>query len=120
MDWYKIRQILLSKALILAYFFIGYLALIDYDSPTCTVNSVPIYSNNDLEYPSIQTFHISMNEHIRSFKIASDKKAFESADLTDYFVTCTYWVPLYIPKTPFLSLKYYYHHSSRAPPSVIL
>jgi hypothetical protein len=116
----KILHFLFSKAVILTYIFIGYLSLINYDSPTCSVDSVPQCSTNDLAYPSVQTFHISMTEHIRSFKPVSTNHSFELAIVNDWAVKPIAGVLLFIAKSPLISLPYFYDHSSRAPPSFIL
>lgn len=113
-------RILFSKALILTYVFIGYLSLVDYDSPTCTVDSVPECSNNDLAYPTVQTFHVSMNEHIRSFKPASVHH--DQGVIAEFCWDAkpTLWISLNSAYSSPPLIIVYSDHQSRAPPAFIL
>lgn len=61
-------RILTSKAVLLTYVFIGYLAVAERSVPACVMDPVPQYATNDLAYPSAQTYPVAMAEHVRSVK----------------------------------------------------
>lgn len=68
MDMREITRILTSKAVLLTYVFIGYLAVADRSVPACVIDPVPQYATNDLAFPSAQTYPVAMAEHVRSVK----------------------------------------------------
>jgi len=64
----KFLNILFSKSVLLTYVFIGYLAIIDRESTSCVVDTLPCYSVNDEYYPSAKTAQIISAEHVRPIK----------------------------------------------------
>jgi len=64
----KVVPILFSKALILTYLFIGYLAIVDDGAPYCVVNTIPVLSNNNLAFPSPVSLQITTAKHLSSPK----------------------------------------------------
>jgi hypothetical protein len=113
-----ILRILLSKAVILTYLFIGYVAITDKDTPVNVSDSVPSFSVNTLSYPSATVIQISTTEHLRSAKFLADHGASLSAEIIDFSVfriafsgLCDHvFIPPYRILTRF--------HQGRAPPSV--
>ena len=64
----KFLNILFSKSVLLTYIFIGYLAIIDRETASCVVDTLPSFSVNDEYYPSSKTAHIISAEHVRPIK----------------------------------------------------
>lgn len=110
-------NILCSRAVLLTYIFIGYLAILDSEKITCQVDPIPAYSVNDQAYPSAKNFPVAMAEHIGAVKQILDLSSFEVFRF-DFklvqFVSQTLFSDF--PLLPYPSI-FFHHKPTRAPPS---
>lgn len=114
----NILKILFSKAVILTYLFIGYVAITDKDTPVNFSDSVPCFSVNPISYPSATIIQITTTEHLRSAKKSVDRCAFVSMDMPDFSPSLILFSSFYDPSvaTPHQNITKL--HQGRAPPSI--
>lgn len=110
-------NILCSRAVLLTYIFIGYLAILDTEKITCQVDSIPAYSVNDQAYPSAKNFPVAMAEHMGSIKYMTDYSTIESLQIDFKIVLSVYWTLCNdFPLLPYTSI-FFHHWPSRGPPT---
>lgn len=110
-------NILCSKAVLLTYIFIGYLAILDSEKITCQVDPIPAYSVNDQAYPSAKNFPVAMAEHMGSLKPITDYTPFEVFQFDFKLVQQVAWTFFRDPQLLPYTAIFFHHRPSRAPPS---
>ncbi len=112
----EIIRILASKAVLLTYAFIGYLAVADRELPSCAVNQVPAYSINDQTQPSAQSHPVAMAEHMGAVKKMPVDYSVEVLSLDPWFIHTSAWVILHAARPPTFSKQIFTSQTPRAPP----
>lgn len=119
MEFREIIRILTSKAVLLTYVFIGYLAVAERALPVCNVDPIPACSTNELAYPSAQTHPVAMAEHVRSAKQLLLLDAVETHFFDKWLVTTAGRISVCYARPPTLSSSFGYFFTPRAPPAPV-
>lgn len=109
-------HILFSKALMMTYVFIGYVSLSGYDVPVCIVDSLPVLSEGRVVYPSAVSVKVSMNEHVRSYKIVAKGSVYAVTDSFVFVRASASHTSVYYSYTPPFIFRHSFYIVSRAPP----
>jgi hypothetical protein len=111
-------KILFSKAVILTYIFICYSAITSKEVPLCTVDPTPVFSVNDMSYPSAMVIQITSAEHLRPTKESTHYIEILPVRYIEFFVTQISRVSLDAHEPLFLEDSHSGLYQGRAPPSI--
>jgi hypothetical protein len=119
MNMRELKRILTSKAILLTYAFVGYLAVAERELPSCGVDRVPAYSINDQTQPSAQSHPVAMAEHMGVVKKLPVDYSVEVLILDPWLVHTPAWMVLHAARPPTHSAQIFCSPIPRAPPPSI-
>ncbi len=100
MNWHRLQQLLFSKAVLLTYVFIGYMAIAEQSTPACQVDTLPSYSTSETDSPPLKVYLVSMAEHERPLKLLTNFLDFESACFSDDVLVSFQWTSIRKSESP--------------------
>lgn len=118
MNWRRPKQLLFSKAVLLTYIFIGYMAIAEQSAPACQVDTLPSYSTNETDFPPLRVYIVSMTEHQRPVKLLTNLQDLEAACFGDGPSVSSEWVCIRKSESPDRLRVFIVCKAPRGPPSI--